>query len=396
MTEICNVCGTGLGSPVFTGEDSLSITTMNVLIAGRTSVHLCAQCGHLQTRALPDLERYYAEEYSINAAGVDDDQLYEIRDGREIYRSEHQAAVLMQKLDLSRDLKVLDYGCAKGATLRRVMAHCPEVRPYLFDVTARYLEFWKSFPGNPQFAAHRVDPNWAGMLDVVMSFYALEHIPDLAAALKDFRDLLKPGGTLYFIVPNVYENAADFIVADHVNHFCERSLQTLLARSGFGEIEIDATVHAAAFVVTCRKMQGAEGQAPLATAEVRAEEVAALAAFWGDAKGRIQTAEATLPGAAAVAIYGAGIYGNFIRTCLRHPDRVACFVDQNRFLQGRAVNGLTALPPGDLDPAIGALFVGLNPRIARKAMADLSAALGRDLPCIFLDGNPDEEQAVGP
>lgn len=385
MTDICNVCGNGLGAPVFTGEEAVSITTMNALIAGQTAVHLCRQCGHLQTRALPDLERFYAEEYSINADGLDDDQLYEIRDGQEIYRSEHQAAVLMRKLDLSGDIKVLDYGCAKGATLRRVVEACPSVQPYLFDVTERYLEFWKAFPGNPRFAAHKVDRDWVGTLDVVLSFYALEHIPDLSSALRDFRDLLKPGGTLYFIVPNVYQNAADFIVADHVNHFSERSIQTMLARAGFAEIDIDSLSHAAAFVVSCRKVETSSPALPVEPTVDRTNEVVGLVDFWGQAKSRIQNAEEQLPEASAVAIYGAGIYGNFIRTCLRRPKQVIGFMDQNRYLHGRSVNGLTVHPPNALVDGVGAIFVGLNPKIARRAMAELSETLGRDLPCIFLD-----------
>lgn len=385
MKDSCNVCANSLGAPVFSGEDSVSITTMNALIAGQTSVHLCGRCGHLQTRALPDLERYYAEEYIINAGGVDDDQLYEIRDGREIYRSEHQASVLMQKVDMSRPLKVLDYGCAKGATLRRVVEANPSVQPYLFDVTERYVDFWKSFPGNARFAAHKVDRDWAGTLDVVLSFYALEHIPGLTLALKDFRDLLKPGGTLYFIVPNVYQNPADFIVADHVNHFSERSLQVMLSRAGFGELDIDDTAHAAAFVVTCRKRDTESVVDGSDLAEEREADVTALVDFWQAAKARIQTAEDKLSDGAAVAIYGAGIYGNFIRTCLKRPERVVGFMDQNRFLHGRVVNGLAVRPPTELMDEVGAIFVGLNPRIARKAMSELSESVGRALPCIFLD-----------
>jgi SAM-dependent methyltransferase len=385
MTEVCNACANGLGAPVFAGEDSVSITTMNALIAGQTTVHLCGRCGHLQTRALPDLERYYVEEYIINAGGVDDDQLYEIRDGREIYRSEHQASVLMKKLDMLRPLKVLDYGCAKGATLRRVVEANPSVQPYLFDVTERYLDFWKSFPGGARFATHKVDRDWAGTLDVVLSFYALEHIPDLTSALRDFRELLKPGGTLYFIVPNVYQNPADFIVADHVNHFSERSLQMMLSHAGFGVIEIDDTAHAAAFVVSCRKCDAESIVDRTGMTDGREAEVAPLVDFWETAKARIQAAEDRLKDGAAVAIYGAGIYGNFIRTCLKRPERVVGFMDQNRFLHGRVVNGLTVQPPTELIDEVGAIFVGLNPRIARRAMSELSESLGRTLPCIFLD-----------
>lgn len=394
MTTLCNTCKSPLGTPVFTGEESASITTMNVLIAGQTRVFLCDRCGHLQTQALPDLERYYAEEYTINADGVDDDQLYEIRDGREIYRSEHQAAVLMHKLDLSGRLSVLDYGCAKGATLRRVVDAFPNVQPYLFDVTERYLDFWKTFPGNPRFAVHKVDRDWAGTLDVVLSFYALEHIPDLSAALRDFRDLLKPGGTLYFIVPNVYQNPADFIVADHVNHFCEKSIRTMLMSAGFGDIAIDAAAHAAAFVVTCRKAVMSDSSVTPVGGD-RIAEVSDLVDFWGKAKARIQAAEAGLPQEAIVAIYGAGIYGNFVRTCLRKPESVAGFMDQNRYLHGRLINGLTVFKPAELASSVAVVFVGLNPRIARDAMSKVEAVTERSLPCIFLDEPNREDVSVG-
>lgn len=111
---LCNVCHAELAGPVYRGGENTSITTMNKVVSGQTRIFHCRTCDHVQTEELPDLARYYAEEYSINEDGVDDDQLYEIRDGREIYSSEHQAAVLLSKIDLHNNPKVLDYGCAKG------------------------------------------------------------------------------------------------------------------------------------------------------------------------------------------------------------------------------------------------------------------------------------------
>jgi hypothetical protein len=89
---LCNVCHAELADPVYRGGENTSITTMNKVVSGQTRIFHCRTCDHVQTEELPDLARYYAEEYSINEDGVDDDQLYEIRDGKEIYRSEHQAA----------------------------------------------------------------------------------------------------------------------------------------------------------------------------------------------------------------------------------------------------------------------------------------------------------------
>ena len=249
---LCNVCAAELGSPVYRGAENGSITTMNKVVAGQTRIFHCQVCDHVQTEELADLARFYAEEYSINEDGVEDDQLYEIRDGKEIYRSEHQASVLVDKIDLHKNPKVLDYGCAKGATLRRIVQARPEVEPYLFDVTDKYQAYWRDFPKPAKWASHVPDPAWSGTLDVVLSFYALEHIPHLGAVLAEIKALLKPGGVFYFIVPNLYANWADFIVADHVNHFSRRSLSTMLDRAGFGDIEIDEEAHASAFVVSCR------------------------------------------------------------------------------------------------------------------------------------------------
>ena len=48
------------------------------------------------------------------------------------------------------------------------------------------------------------------------------------------------------------DNVADFIVADHVNHFSSRSLETLLSSYGFYDIDIDSKIHTAAYVVSAR------------------------------------------------------------------------------------------------------------------------------------------------
>ncbi|OCW56909.1 class I SAM-dependent methyltransferase [Hoeflea olei] len=379
----CNVCGAALAAPVYRGGEGSSITTMNVVIEGQTEIFHCRACDHVQTAELPDLERYYAEIYSINEGGEDDDQLYEIRDGREIYRSEHQAAVALEKLGLSGSPKVLDYGSAKGATLRRIVTARPDVVPYLFDVTDKYRSFWGDFPVPAQTATHRPDPAWAGSLDVVMSFYALEHIPALQETLAAISALLRPGGTFYFLVPNMHANPADFIVADHVNHFSRRSLTTMLERAGFSGIEIDESAHAAAFVVTCkaaRPQAHTAAQIPGSEAEVKQ-----LAAFWSRAGARIGEQEASLAEDARIAIYGAGVYGHFILSSLTRPDRVACFLDRNRFLRGTRSNGLEVRAPEDAPADLDAVFVGLNPLQARAIMDTVEPLKARKTRLFFLD-----------
>lgn len=385
MTQRCNVCTAPLGGPVYRSPENASITTMNRIIPGRTEVYFCDACGHLQTTPLPNLAEYYASEYAINLASDDDDQLYKVVDGVPVYRAEHQASVLLAKVPLAAGMRVLDYGCAKAATLRKVLAQRPGIVPYAFDVTDRYVPFWERFVAAGHFAAHEVPAAWSGEIDVVLSFYSLEHADDLAGFLGRTRRLLKSGGVFYLIVPNAYANVADFVVADHVNHFSEPSLRAMLARAGFADVDVDAQAHDAAFVVTARAHADPSLPEPDPSA-IRAcrQQAVEMADFWQGAANRVAAFEASLPKDAARAIYGAGFYGNYIASALREPDAVTCFVDQNAHLQGRTMLGKPVVAPGALPPAVKTVFVGLNPRHAREVIDGIAAWRDARPRCFFL------------
>jgi SAM-dependent methyltransferase len=384
MTRLCNVCRSAAISPVFRSGERFSLTTMNTLIEGETIVSYCPDCDHVQSDELPNLAAFYAEEYEINLPGADDDQLYAVVDGREVYRSDHQAQVLADKIDLTKFRNVLDYGCAKAPSLRKLIPLAPSVRPYLFDVTDKYVSYWKDFPGRADWACHRPKPEWKGQMDVVLSFYALEHIPHLSKVLDEIADLLRDGGYFYFLVPNLYENAADFIVADHVNHFSRNSLRVMLQRAGFDRIEIDETAHTAAFVVKARLNKSAVSMSEAVAAEMK-EQVRELATFWSGIKQRIEAFEAQLSPEAPRGIYGAGIYGNFIFSCLREPERLTCFLDQNKFLVGTEIKGVPVRHPSDIPAELQTLMIGLNPKSAHRIIAQVEAFEGRNISYFFLD-----------
>jgi len=385
MPKTCNVCDSPLGDPVYQSTDNASITTMNKVIPGRTEVFFCDGCAHLQTTELPDLDEYYASEYEINLDTDEDDQLYKVVDGRPVYRADHQARVLMEKVDFPRNARVLDYGCAKAATLRKVVAAKPDVVPLAFDVTDKYVPFWNKFIADGNWATFEPRAEWNGSLDAVLSFYALEHVKDLERFLSDTHALLKPGGVFYFIVPNVYANVADFVVADHINHFSRPSLHAMLSRAGFEVFDIDSEIHDAAFVVTARKAAPGGREVPEADAvrTLRAR-IADMAAFWRDAGLRVRSFERELPADASRAIYGAGFYGNFIASVLKFPDDIECFVDQNAHLQGRRMLGKPIVAPDALPADVQAVFVGLNPQHAHRIIEGVAAWRGVNRRYFFL------------
>jgi len=389
MVKICNVCDNPKMNLVYESADNLSVTTMNKLVPGRTSVYFCECCGHLQTNELENLHQYYSEEYEINLTSEDDDQLYAIINGQPVYRAVHQANTLMKKVRFKHGWRVLDYGCAKSKTLKDVVGQNSDIKPFMFDVTDKYIPYWKTFPKVAEWSTHTPNPAWYGTMDVVLSFYALEHVADLHEAISNIKKLLKRGGIFYFLVPNVYENAADFIVADHVNHFSRSSLNTLLLRNGFTDIDIDATSHEAAFVVYAALAQERGGDSvgsdDIDAVEIRESKDAVMnmAGYWSDVVGRIHAFEASID-KGALAIYGAGFYGNFIATAMKHPERITCFIDQNRHLQNSNIRNRPVLSPDNIPAEVQHVLVGMNPQRARDNIAQIESWKSRNLNYFFL------------
>ena len=284
-----------------------------------------------------------------------------LQDGKPLYRTEHQLHVLLNTLVLPQAARVLDYGCAKSSTMQALLKARGDLQIHLFDVSDNYRRFWARFLPESRCATFEPNAQW---LD----------------------SLVRPGGHFYCIVPNVETNIADFIVVDHVNHFTELSLTHVLQRAGFEVDAIDSSSHRGAFVVLARRpLTDVPERRP--DAQLVAQHVQALqriAEFWQGAADRVQAFVAEQPEDRPLAVYGAGFYGSFITACLGSADRVACFVDQNPFLQGRSFFGKPVVAPIDLPLEIDTLLVGLNPAHAERIIAEVPVFQSRALRCFFL------------
>jgi 2-polyprenyl-3-methyl-5-hydroxy-6-metoxy-1,4-benzoquinol methylase len=168
---------------------------------------------------MADATSFYESDYDILVNSEEEDQIYEVKpDGKQVYRTAHQVKVLLDKLLLPSGARILDYGCAKSSITKSLLAQRSDIEPHLFDVSARYIPFWKKFIEPSRWAVHETPSAWQGYFDVVTSFFSMEHMVQPAASVLKMAAMLKPGGALYCIVPNVATNVADFIVLDHVNH----------------------------------------------------------------------------------------------------------------------------------------------------------------------------------
>lgn len=364
----CNVCQSSIQKSIYNSEGNLSITSLCETYPQKTEVFFCARCSHLQTTEIENVDEYYDQTYKILIDTEEEDQLYQVINNKKIFRIDHQVQVLLEKLTLPENAFVLDYGCAKSATLKKLVQHRPDITPHLFDVSEMYIPFWKKFAEPENWSIYLLKPQWNEYFDLVTSFFALEHVIDPKAMMCKILDLLKPGGFFYCIVPNVYTNIADFVVLDHVNHFSELSLQFLLEEAGFQSITIDTNVHNGAFVIVAQKPPFSVNKlSPLVSqqnVETISGRVKDMASYWGGISQKVREFEEEHKNAKENAIYGSGFYGTFIATCLKEFERVKYFIDQNPYRQGKLLLEKPIIAPSNLSDEIQVVYVGLNPQNA--------------------------------
>lgn len=383
MSIQCNVCNTSVPRPLYRPPGEHSLTSLGELIHGHAEVYFCDECGHLQTQEIQNIDEYYDKQYKILIDSVDEDQLYKIEGNQKIYRYDFQAETALQKLQFSESSKVLEFGAAKGATLKRLLKTRNDLVGYAFDVSQMYMPFWDEFLPREQQATYTIPKAWANSMDYVVSFYVLEHVASLTEIMGNIREVLKEGGHFYFIVPNTYENIADFVVADHVNHFSAQSLMKMMKSFGFSNISIDTTSHDSAFIVSGNKSTDSNiSYSPLDLNELK-KDAESIACYWLNIADKIRAFEQN-SNAQNVAIYGAGFYGTFIFSHIKQTANVACFVDQNSHLQGIKQFGIPILSPDNMPTNIDALYVGLNPKYAQKIIANLDVIADKKLSTLYL------------
>ena len=380
MPKHCYVCESSIEEPIYDSHSDISLTSLCQLYPGATQVWFCDHCGHVQSNPLAHTEKFYASDYKILLNHEDEDQIYEVVNGKVTYRTDHQLEVLKRKLNLQRVQKILDYGCAKATMAKKLLESMPQLDFHFFDVSEMYRGYWERLTLPNKCAVNYTPPDWAQKFDLITSYFSLEHIPEIRQSVRHIASLLNDNGTFYAIVPDIFGNVADFVVVDHVNHFTFNSIIRLLQDAGFASVEIDDQSHRGALViVACKKGEHSQIK-PLAGVETKVKE---LARFWAGLSEQIGQAEATYVGSSA--IYGSGFYGAFIYSHLKKPSVIKMFLDQSQFQQGRKLFEVPIIEPSALPEEIKTLYVGLNPKIARQVISSQPYFNRTDLQIVFMD-----------
>jgi SAM-dependent methyltransferase len=345
----CRICRVGLGPPDY-ASPAPALTSLTTRLDVPTEVLVCRACGHVQSPDLPNLRAFYDHDYRISLQSDDDDQLYAIEDGREVFRTEHQAR-LVEDVGLEDGARVLDFGAAKATTLQKLLCSRPDLKPYVFDVSEDYRGHWKSWlPAHAQ-ATYELPEAWAGQFDLITAHFVLEHVDDPVSVVQSLTRCLAPEGRLFFTVPDPIGNPGDLLVADHLNHFVPSSIHRLLAKADLNALLIRQDLFRGAYVVLAAR-GGAEASSTTEVGPVL-ELLSEWRAMINGVKEQVRAA-----GDGSVAIYGAGFYGALFYGSV--ADRAICFLDQNPHLQGRTLDGLPVLAPEEC-PNVTVVVAALNP-----------------------------------
>ena len=377
----CRVCGSA-ATPLFYSAPR-SILGIARPISAEITVSACKQCGHAQSEDI-NFAKFYDAEYRFQLSSQEFDELVAVVEGRKIYRSDLQAEIALDLLDLSPGRRILDHGAAKAATLRKICASRPGLVPHVYDVSADYRPVWDDWLPRRQQAIHELPDEWHGSFDVIQSFFVLEHVEDPNAVLRTLASMLAPDGQLLLIVPNPIDNVSDFVVFEHVSHFTRSSLTRALHANGLAVEQYSTQRMFGAQGVIGRKRATAM---PLVDAAGDFGKLAKVADYWKTAQDRLRQAADRHAGRPS-AIYGASVYGCYIATRVEGRANLRTFVDRNPHLWGKSDFGIPIVPPGGLPEEVEVVYAGVNPIKAREILADVPEWKDRRLDFVFLDGSP--------
>jgi SAM-dependent methyltransferase len=144
----------------------------------------------------------------------------------------------------------LELGCAHGAFLQQLRDRgweCVGIEPAA-KVAGRAVERGLDVRVGSLESVAATDPQTfaPNSFDAVFAWMVIEHLHDPLATLRLARELLKPGGTLSFAVPNFgcWERRAfgrywyALQLPTHLQHFTSASLRHMLEASGFDLVEL--------------------------------------------------------------------------------------------------------------------------------------------------------------
>ena len=379
----CILTGKYIEQPIFISANELSITSLGQIVSVRNTIFYNEDIDHLYTLGLKDPTKYYDTEYNIGIDTPTDDQLYSLAENnKKTLRSEHQASTVLRILNPPPGSKILEYGCGKALTSRRIAESNKSVEIFLYDISSNYERFWKKFLSSENFCCYNLNEQWKGKFDYIVSFFVLEHVVDPVKVITEMYDFLNENGKVYILVPCVFQNPVDFILTDHLHHYSITSLVFLLNKVGFAVSYYSTTDHHSSLVIVGSKEKNYD-QIGVKKNHLFSQKVTELKSYWCSIETKLLAFEEKVKGK-PFAIYGAGTYGSYVYSTLLDKENLLCFIDRDPSLHGQNKFDVITLSPNDIPDKTEVIYVALNPKIGLKVINEIDSFKKKSFEFFFI------------
>jgi SAM-dependent methyltransferase len=191
----------------------------------------CDHCDYLFT---PDFDEWTVEDFKDNIYNDDYIKVDPEYDGK---RSMNDAKYFVERLNIPKDIEILDYGAGPGVLAQELNQHGYRV------------ESWDPLWG--------AEPTWPAdkKFDLVMAWEVMEHTPTPHETLAEMMTWLKPGGhillcTLSADIMQGKRDPAFWYLSPRNGHVCmysDKSLNELFATVGMKVQHDPWSIHLASF-----------------------------------------------------------------------------------------------------------------------------------------------------
>jgi 2-polyprenyl-3-methyl-5-hydroxy-6-metoxy-1,4-benzoquinol methylase len=201
-------------------------------IFSRSSVARCTKCDLLQVVPMPtadQLDAYYRNDYRPRS---NDRELSPYEDANDVNFRTLSQAELIRGLGLDPK-SIVDVGCGFGLLLSTLRQTFSNARLHGVEISEKcHPTLTRLKIEHAQTTIEREGRNpFPESFDLLVCSHVLEHSGNVPQFLSICYDMVKPGATVFFEVPNCeYEYGAD---APHVVFFTPKTLSRTLSRCGF-------------------------------------------------------------------------------------------------------------------------------------------------------------------
>jgi len=227
--QSCPSCGGNDSAPCLQAPDRFHMRDITYQLVR------CSDCSLVWLQDPPKPEQM-SEHY-----GADYHKL--ITTSGEVDLSQRWRSQRQQVLKMLNKGALLDVGCSSGAFLRSLKDTAIDL--YGIEISPEEARRAELGSGARVFAGEILNAKFSpGTFDIITCFHVLEHVHDVVRVLERLTEWLKPGGSLYILVPNIEAAEARIFgshwygleLPRHLYHFSPSSLSRLLRSVGLSEV----------------------------------------------------------------------------------------------------------------------------------------------------------------